>query len=450
MVFAAMSYTNLQRFFSAAVLASLSIVVGCQSSEYSNAVGEDGTTVGGGGDVDAVALVDADGGAERDGEGSSDGDQYGGEIPDEISTRGAEFRGTLPPESSVTLALDARKGDKIALWLKKAEGTNWNPAMTIYRLGADRERVAWSDPTGREDAHIPYDEAEVSSGWEVWNSADYELDLTNKSPKPGDFHFELVCRSGPCGEAVSDRDGDGVADAEDNCPTVENAEQTDSDGDGLGDACDPDEGANPFAEYSDAELERQLRDDHATHTVLSYDRARHELWSDIDNEGGIVEGVYTGNTVRTDDIPDPSSFNTEHTWPQSRGAESGAPESDLHHLFPVSADANSARYNHRFGDVEKNVEWSEGGSSTGENADDFTVFEVRPEHRGDTARAMFYFAVMYEDDIPAYEERILRDWHSEDPVDASERERNREIQEVQNSRNRFVDYPDLVEQISDF
>ena len=37
-----------------------------------------------------------------------------------------------------------------------------------------------------------------------------------------------------------DSDGDGVSDANDNCPTVPNTGQADEDGDGIGDACDPD------------------------------------------------------------------------------------------------------------------------------------------------------------------------------------------------------------------
>ena len=35
-----------------------------------------------------------------------------------------------------------------------------------------------------------------------------------------------------------DGDGDGVADATDNCPEATNPDQTDGDNDGLGDACD--------------------------------------------------------------------------------------------------------------------------------------------------------------------------------------------------------------------
>ncbi|MEC8896550.1 MAG: thrombospondin type 3 repeat-containing protein, partial [Planctomycetota bacterium] len=56
--------------------------------------------------------------------------------------------------------------------------------------------------------------------------------------RPGDFGpFVLNLE-----EAIprSDADGDGIYDAEDNCPPVFNPDQTDSDGDGLGDVCDGD------------------------------------------------------------------------------------------------------------------------------------------------------------------------------------------------------------------
>jgi len=40
------------------------------------------------------------------------------------------------------------------------------------------------------------------------------------------------------GDACQDSDGDGVFDTADNCPTTANADQADADGDGVGDACD--------------------------------------------------------------------------------------------------------------------------------------------------------------------------------------------------------------------
>jgi hypothetical protein len=47
-----------------------------------------------------------------------------------------------------------------------------------------------------------------------------------------------VC--GLAGACIFDGDADGVADDQDNCPDLPNADQADSDGDGLGDYCDPD------------------------------------------------------------------------------------------------------------------------------------------------------------------------------------------------------------------
>jgi hypothetical protein len=56
---------------------------------------------------------------------------------------------------------------------------------------------------------------------------------------------------------VSDTDGDGIPDVDDNCPTVSNPNQADGDGDGAGDLCDFDNDNDGF----DDSLEQQLGSD---------------------------------------------------------------------------------------------------------------------------------------------------------------------------------------------
>jgi hypothetical protein len=59
-----------------------------------------------------------------------------------------------------------------------------------------------------------------------------------------------TCQGGACVAGGSDQDGDGVCDADDNCPTVANADQHDSDGDGIGNACDPNDGPLTLVQVS--------------------------------------------------------------------------------------------------------------------------------------------------------------------------------------------------------
>lgn len=58
---------------------------------------------------------------------------------------------------------------------------------------------------------------------------------------------------------VSDADGDGIEDAFDNCPTIQNGGQSDQDSDAVGDACDP-SNDNPVTVVANPDLGDSDRD----------------------------------------------------------------------------------------------------------------------------------------------------------------------------------------------
>lgn len=197
------------------------------------------------------------------------------------------------------------------------------------------------------------------------------------------------------------------------------------------------------------------------HKDLGYDGARDVMFRDLDDPDNDdqVTDIYLGKTFanvhdRQTAYVNGQGMNAEHTWPQSKGAE-GVAKSDLHHLFPAEAHANSTRSSYPFGEVMK-ASWSDGGSQLGANADGVTVFAPRAPQRGDTARAIFYFYMMYAGqpnvklDNFQVEEPVLRQWSKQDPVDAREAARNDKIQQVQGNRNPFVDHPEWIDTVGEF
>jgi len=60
-----------------------------------------------------------------------------------------------------------------------------------------------------------------------------------------------VVRADPQGVADIDSDGDGILDADDNCPDTANSDQTNTDGDAEGDACDLDDDGDGVLDESD-------------------------------------------------------------------------------------------------------------------------------------------------------------------------------------------------------
>jgi hypothetical protein len=214
---------------------------------------------------------------------------------------------------------------------------------------------------------------------------------------------------------------------------------------------------NEPCEYSREQCPAQGGDD--------YRRAREFLFGKLHlkNSGKVyfVKEVYCDRLVSSEQdnvgpglIPDASNINAEHTWPQSRFTNrypKHLQKTDLHHLYPTDSKLNAKRSSLRFGTVESNQEDIGCAiSKLGKSAHGEFVFEPPTHHKGNVARALFYFATRYEMKMADTEESILREWHQQDPVDAEESVRNEEIFAIQKVRNPFIDFPELADQIRDF
>lgn len=209
---------------------------------------------------------------------------------------------------------------------------------------------------------------------------------------------------------------------------------------------------NDIDHMTDDALISRLHDLIDNQKNLGYKGARRAFFSKIDNENGYVTCVYTARSLKTNSIPNSNNMNCEHSWPQSKfgGASKGDKKCDIHHLFPTDSKSNSRRSSYPFGEV-RNEKWSKGGSKLGSSKlGSFTVFEPRDDHKGDLARAMFYFSVRYKMSIDAHQENTFRKWAKEDPVSEKEIKRNAMIEEAQGNRNPFIDRPDLIDNIRDF
>lgn len=239
------------------------------------------------------------------------------------------------------------------------------------------------------------------------------------------------------------------------------------------------------------------------HTRFPYTSSATDCWdilNDADedpNNSAHILDVYK-NASYTKIAGGMGAYNREHVWPKSYGFpkdQSGNyPYTDCHHLMACDSSYNSARSNLPYdtrgsNDSEKatntnnnqgggasissaSSNWQSGSGATGH-------WETWIGKRGDVARALFYMDVRYEGgthtltghaepDLILTDDRTkiansntgsneaigymgilstLLKWHTDDPVDDLERERNNTIYSYQGNRNPFIDHPEWAFEI---
>ncbi len=221
-----------------------------------------------------------------------------------------------------------------------------------------------------------------------------------------------------------------------------------------------------FPTLTGDELIDELQANYSVTNPRGYNGARDAMYSSIDNKNGNITGVYSGYTITTNNRSDAynKGINTEHTWPQGLFDSNEPMRGDIHHLFPTRIDVNGARSNYPFAEIPDNQTTTWYTNSTNQsgipssNIDDYsellggTSFEPREDHKGNAARAIFYFWTIYQDksnvadDASFFTEMkdVLLTWHEADPVDAAEVARSLGAEVAQGNRNPFIHDTTLV------
>ena len=183
---------------------------------------------------------------------------------------------------------------------------------------------------------------------------------------------------------------------------------------------------------------------------------------DLNNSGNII-GYYDGQSMNGT-WDGGTTYNREHTWPQSKGADKGTPMGyDMQSVRPANAAINSSRGSKAYG---------EGSQYYDPNEIAINNSLYAPEHlgsyRGDCARVILYDYVVYgeagghKNDFYLGNAQLLSKlgkngifesvgvllkWHMQDPSSLTEMVRNDGAQAYQGNRNPFIDYPELAIQI---
>ena len=201
----------------------------------------------------------------------------------------------------------------------------------------------------------------------------------------------------------------------------------------------------------------------------NYDKLR-DYYKTVDrdlNTSGNIIGYYDGKSMNgTWDGGD--TYNREHTWPQSKGADKNIDMGhDMQSVRPTNASINSGRGNKAYGEGSSYYNPDTDAKIGGINNLHYKDINLGTYH-GDCARVIMYDYLMYGEaggykndyynGIPQLHSmfgtdglfeslRIMLKWHMQDPPSLTEMVRNDGAQDYQGNRNPLIDYPELAIQV---
>jgi endonuclease I len=184
----------------------------------------------------------------------------------------------------------------------------------------------------------------------------------------------------------------------------------------------------------------------------------------------------------------PLVWNREHVWAKSRGFPKPGffAYTDLHHIRAANKLVNQDRNHYEYSDDPSLPAYQNPDlCQTCRYDDKQQLFYPGDLDKGDIARMLLYMDVRYDgagdavdpnsatpdltvvkelqyedhrrgaagtDGFDEFEPKFgnlctLIKWHSEDPVDENEKERNEAIFQIQKNRNPFIDHPEYVDMI---
>ncbi|MCK4661306.1 MAG: endonuclease [Bacteroidales bacterium] len=184
-----------------------------------------------------------------------------------------------------------------------------------------------------------------------------------------------------------------------------------------------------------------------------------DMYSDV--PGGTPAYEYTFGSDQCGSYSgEGSCYNREHSFPKSWFGEDLPMNTDLFHLYPTDGYVNGRRSNYPYG-ITSTPSWtSTNGSKVGPcyySSYTGTIFEPIDEYKGDFARTYFYMVTRYKDLVSGWSSAMLSgntlsewalnmllEWHTNDPVNQKETDRNNAVHDIQENRNPFIDHPEYV------